>query len=231
MNLLIALSRGIVSAGAQVTPLSFFNCNKSTPASSTGRTQTSHWEFRQKNWHRTMYIPLMVGRCCNFCSADELIAESSFQERHVTLSWVETFLSTLDSRDSFIGEHRHVGVSRAPIKKRSVSLLILADSSTTVVDDGFEQLGVISEWNFKGESTEVFFEGDESWWIEDCVVTRDGAGIVECVVISVAVEWLMSVKIVAFSSVAGNVKSPWSFRDRSASAFIDGTGLAKIEID
>lgn len=104
-----------------------------------------------------MRIPLMVARYCIFFSA-----ASSFQERHVTLSCVDTFLSTFDSLGSFIGEHRHVVVSRALIKKRSVSLLILSDSSMTVVDDGFEQLDVISEWNFNGESIEDFFEGDES---------------------------------------------------------------------
>lgn len=41
----------------------------------------------------------------------------------------------------------------------------------------------------------------------------------------------MSVKIVAFSNVTGNGKSPWSFRDRSETAFANGADLAKIEMD
>jgi hypothetical protein len=105
---------------------------------------------------RTMGIPLMVGRGCAFFSTDELIGESSFHEIHVTLSCVDPFRSTLDSLGSFIG------ISSVLVKKRSVSLLILSDSLINVIDEGFEQLDIISEWNCSGESTEDFFEGEES---------------------------------------------------------------------
>ena len=178
----------------------------------------------------------MAGRCCIFFSTNELIAESSFHEIHVTSSFIDTFFTAFGSVSSDTGEPWHISISGVVLKKRSVSLLITSNSSTIVIDAGLEQLEVISEWNFSGEPTDDCFEWEDSWCTDDCVCARGEAGIAERVVISVAVEWLISVRIVEFSSVTGNFETRCSFIDRSdrgsslsAVALVDGAGL--IEID